>query len=245
MSIARTYVTVPGFFAVPVTHAHLWCTYSHEHATPWASRHENTAVIMHVCWDSMLRGMGAFSFSLESPVVLPRRPWMLREHFAFPFKLYNGLMFLRASGVLRNRKTLRRRRMRLFYQHYNSKMIKRVLFTKVCRTALALPYEMWCWTTNVNSAAIKMKWIAISISLAGKFFLIRRIMHFRRRTYCWKHSGNSREQQRRYRESGYTVLDLDAETIVADYKRIVAMLAGSVGRVDSRGVGGGGWLTVE
>ena len=35
------------------------------------------------------------------------------------------------------------------------------------------------------------------------------------------------------------------ETIVADYKRIAAMLAGSVGRADSRRVGDGGWLTVE
>ena len=60
-------------------------------------------------------GDRAYSFSLESPMVLPRRPWMLREHFAFEFKLYNILMFLRVSGLLRNRKTLRRRRMRLFY----------------------------------------------------------------------------------------------------------------------------------
>lgn len=89
-------------------------------------------------------GDGAFSFSLESPVVLPRRPWMLREHFAFPFKLYNGLMFLRASGVLRNRKTLRRRRMRLFYQHHNSKMIKRVLFTKVC--GISVSFALWSIT---------------------------------------------------------------------------------------------------
>lgn len=35
------------------------------------------------------------------------------------------------------------------------------------------------------------------------------------------------------------------ETIAADYKRIAATLAGSVGRADSRRVDGGGWLTVE
>lgn len=40
-------------------------------------------------------------------------------------------------------------------------------------------------------------------------------MHFRLRTHRWKRSGNGREQQR-YREGGYIILNLDAETIVAD-----------------------------
>jgi len=69
---------------------------------------------------------------------------MLREHFAFSFKLYNGLMFLRVSGLFRNRKTLQKRRMRLFYQHHNSKMIKRALFTKICGIELTLPCKMRC-----------------------------------------------------------------------------------------------------
>jgi len=40
-------------------------------------------------------------------------------------------------------------------------------------------------------------------------------------------------------------ISLHRETIVADYKRIAAMLTGSVGRADSRMVGGGGRLMVE
>lgn len=164
---------------------------------------------MHVCRDSMSRGMGHSLFHLNPP-------WCCSGVLeCFGSISHSRLNYITAScfcEVLRNREILRRRQMRLFYQHYNSEMIKRALFTKVCIIELPLSCEMQYTEYGFKFEDDKNIEINRNFHQTDKFFFNYSVYNALPMVYASRKAfrKQSRMRKHRYRESGYTVLDFDA-----------------------------------